>query len=413
MVYMKNPTHDTKKQITEGELGKAIRAGTQSIRSHYLLLLIAIVAVEFVTIPIFTSRIMQSIPAGTPEKDLVLPVKKPLFLTILSPGDQTGHVNGEVLVSGQTLPNTVVAVYSDTDDTMMESDATGAFEGTVVVSSNGGLLRISAFAKTGEEVSQTVAIAPENTFNVLGKTTKDPSKDNSSNSQKDTKAASGGQKQDNMNEKPPKEEKTVPTKKIILPQVLAPTKAAKLTITAREVATFKSGKQIEVKPKKIGTAKLKEMLASQSSTSATVKKLNKFQVQSASSSAVMKRHAVMGVITALSEGSITIAHQIQSERVSTILYNGTTIISGKDISSSSSAQFEVGMRITAVGIPSDAGLLATRIHIIPGKAIGVINRLATGSAGLISGTPIPATVAATPTDTDSPVATQTPTITDQ
>lgn len=89
------------------------------------------------------------------------PKKTPLFLTITSPQGEATAVNGEILVSGKTLPGTTVVIYTDTDDTSLESDAQGNFESSVVVGTKGGLVRITAYGDS-EEKSETLNISASN-----------------------------------------------------------------------------------------------------------------------------------------------------------------------------------------------------------------------------------------------------------
>lgn len=158
---------------------------------------------------------------------------------------------------------------------------------------------------------------------------------------------------------------------------------------------------------KIGAIKLKDTIALISSDSGTASKSGKFKVnkifvQDASASALLKRRAVMGVITDISGNVITLAHQIQQERTFTVIKTAQTIITGKeskDASGSASLPaLSVGQRITAVGdLDGNGAIIAKRIHIIPGKATGIFKRLpvSTPSASLVA-TP---SAAATPSAT--------------
>lgn len=177
------------------------------------------------------------------------------------------------------------------------------------------------------------------------------------------------------------------------------------------------------KLQKLGTLKLKDTIAMIATDSGTATAGSKLKIKkifvkdaSASASALLKRHAVMGVITAINGDTITLAHQIQSDRVFTVLVTPQTIIKLKSESLSKSATpsaspsqspvgLAVGQRIVAVGTPGDKGLVAKLIHIIPGLAAGVPKPQpsATPSATL---TP---TLSVSPTSTLSPTPTATPT----
>lgn len=86
------------------------------------------------------------------------PAPQPLFLTLTSPKSGDLAVNEELLIKGQTLPNITVVIYSDSDETDIESDASGNFEGTVLLATGTNSLVITAFADTGEEASLNLDI---------------------------------------------------------------------------------------------------------------------------------------------------------------------------------------------------------------------------------------------------------------
>lgn len=156
---------------------------------------------------------------------------------------------------------------------------------------------------------------------------------------------------------------------------------------------------------KIGAIKLKDIIAlisteSAETTSGSGKfKVKKIFIKEASESAQIKRSAISGVIVDISGSTITVAHQIQRDRLYKVITNAQTEITGKSSEASASAeasgsatplQLAVGMRIAAVGENVNGSIVAKRIHIIPGKAIGVFkkNPVATPSASLTpSGTP--------------------------
>ena len=63
-----------------------------------------------------------------------------------------------MLVKGQTLPNSTVVIYSNTDETDVESDASGNFEGTTLLATGSNSLVVTAFSDTGEEKSVSLDI---------------------------------------------------------------------------------------------------------------------------------------------------------------------------------------------------------------------------------------------------------------
>ncbi len=325
-------------------------------------------------------------------------VQTPLFLALDSPKTQTTVVNGELLVKGRTLPKTTVFIYSDTDETSLLSDSKGNFEGTVVVGEQGGLVRITAFSDNGEELSKTVEVGD---FNALGESDKARGKDKDDNARGNSennsnKEEKGNQKQE---EKVQNQNQIQETK----PQTTPKVKDNK----PLNVSEFLENKVKIEKATKIGVGRMTEILSQEGTPESSLDKnlkLKKMDTKQASSEAQLKRRAVAGVIIDISGGVITLTHQIHRERTYTIYYNNSTEISMKENSSSESAglspELSVGMRIAVVGIPTDTGLIATRIHVIPGKAVGVFRKQPVSST---SATPI---ISISPMETATPEATR-------
>lgn len=183
---------------------------------------------------------------------------------------------------------------------------------------------------------------------------------------------------------------------------------------------------------KLGALKLKQLIALISTDSGNIStdggklKIKKVFVKEASESAQTKRRAVQGVITEINGNVITLAHQIHRERTYTVIVNSETYIQSKSSVSSTSATLsasdsavsslsglQVGQRIVAVGdLDQTGGIIAKRIHIIPGKATGIFkkNPLSTPSASLIATPSAIATSSASPVLNASPsgVASATP-----
>lgn len=76
---------------------------------------------------------------------------KVLTLSLESPTDGELAVNDEILVSGKTLPNTTVVVFTENDETSFESDAAGYFESTIKLINGINQLVVTAFADDGQE----------------------------------------------------------------------------------------------------------------------------------------------------------------------------------------------------------------------------------------------------------------------
>lgn len=361
---------------------------------YYILLLAFLILASIV-------YISKSTPSSLQKELSLKPAPTPLFLAVDSPKTETTAVQGEVLIEGRTLPSTIVAIYSDTDGTSLQSDSKGNFKDTVIVGDRGGLVRITAFSDNGAELSKTFDIGP----NVLGRSDVERGE-----SQQGTRGTRGDQKQAEKNQSQAQN------------QVVETDREKDSGVKSKKspsVSDFLENKVKIEKPEKIGGKKMTDLLSEEGTTSASSNKhlkLEKMETKETSNGAQLKRHAITGVIIDISNGVITLAHQIHRERTYIVYYNNSTEISMKDNNSSASASLSsglsVGMRIAVVGIPTDTGLIATRIHVIPGKAIGVFKKQPIAS---ISATPAPSgTGSATPTATLTPTkipATPSPTTT--
>lgn len=351
-------------------------------------------------------------PEPTPlQKGVSKKVEVPFFLAIDGPKAETAAVDGEILVEGRTLPNTTVVIYTNTDETSLQSDSRGGFKDTVIVGDEGGLVRITAFSDNGEEISKTVEV--EN-IDVLGKSdkasgknsennTRGNSENNSNKEENNNKTGSGNQKQENRTLNQNRIQNLVEDTKI---RPISNDKSSRPV----NVSEFLENKVKIEKLTKLGVGRIIDILSRESTKEASLEKnlkLKKMEAKQATAGAALKRHAVSGVIVNVSGGVITLAHQIQEERTYTIYINNGTQISMKGNNSSSSASLSsgltAGMRIAVVGIPIDSGLLATRIHVIPGKAVGVFKRQPVSSA---SATPTiietPTVIPITPSTTINP-----------
>jgi len=329
----------------------------KSGRLSGMLLIILILAIA--SIGIFYSRSVSQ--QGT---DLTAtPTITPLFLSFTSPSTDTTAVNGEVVISGNTSPGATIMVYSDVDESIIESSVDGVFETSLIVGEMGGPVRITAVSETGEEKTETFMITPAD---VLGKSDVPPGQ--AKKEQKNETAAAMQEKTNNKPETTGKPEKT---------------------------------------STKVGAHKLKELITSESTGSSITKaqlKLAKMEAKVASAATSLNRHAVSGVIIEVSGQTITLAHQIQRDREFIVYTNEFTIVTSKG-NEVTLATLAPGMRIAAVGHPQDDGILAKRIHVIPGLATGVFTK---NPVATLSATPsLGSTPSATPTSTASATPTET------
>ena len=345
------------------------------------------------------------VPDEVPE---VKPVT--LFLDVTSPSAEITAVNGEVLVAGVTLPNTPVLIYSDVDETSTDSDTTGKFEETVVVGESGGVIKVIAFGENGDEESATVEVGESKAVtttgsNVLGKTDAPGQVKKAETLEEGSRGqnpGAGSNKSENGSS--PKNTGSGGLKPSANPTPDAQTK--------KKVTDFLAVKTPGPKLAKVGTSKLKTAQLEVGTGSALLKGLNlkKLVATTATPGATLKRHALGGVVTSVADGVLTVAHQIQRDRTFLVYYNASTVVTGKGLIGATGASIELGMRIAAVGEPVGDGILAKRIHVIPGNATGVFEKNPISSpSGTTKPTPS-ASVSATPVVTKTPTVAPTVTV---
>lgn len=345
--------------------------------------------------------------APAPSTSSLPPVKPAFTLTLESPSDGEVITDNQITIRGKTSPNTPVVFYTEESENSVESDAKGQFEGTVSLQSGLNTLTVTAFSQDGEEKSTTLDLVYDDEAQVKGaKTSKEPpglvKKEDST-----PKAMVGGIE-------------GVTPNSIILEEK----KLKKRVETAVDEHTKITGRdKHELKLEALKSKDKAAIIASDSGAAtggAHLKKATKIFVQEATLSAQAKRRAIQGLITNIEGGVITVTHQIQRERIYTLLTSEQTVIKLKGVTDATLADLQVGQRIAAVGDLNEAGgLVAKRIHVIPGKATGIFKKqpLATPSATATpatssatpSATPT-ATVSATPSPTQEATPTATPTV---
>ena len=72
-------------------------------------------------------------------------------LVVDSPSDQTVVEDNRLTVSGMTAPNTAVTIFTESDESIVQSDTSGKFEGIITLTMGINNLVVSAFSDSGEE----------------------------------------------------------------------------------------------------------------------------------------------------------------------------------------------------------------------------------------------------------------------
>lgn len=119
------------------------------------------------------------------------------------------------------------------------------------------------------------------------------------------------------------------------------------------------------------------------------------------SAKVKKRRAVYGLVREIGADTLVVSHPIKDNPRYTIQVTADTYIKIKGMEVATITDIKINDRLAAVGRWNGDVLVVKRIHVIPGKAIGLFEKVATPSA-IPSATPS-ASPTATPSAVPSPV----------
>lgn len=125
----------------------------------YGIVVIAILAASGASVYFFTQAKQPAPVPITVPTQVPAPTAALLSLVVVRPNSGDVAVDGEILVKGTTLPRISVALYSDSDDTIVESDEGGNFEGTLSMEKGENILTVTAFTEDGQEKSTTLTVS--------------------------------------------------------------------------------------------------------------------------------------------------------------------------------------------------------------------------------------------------------------
>jgi hypothetical protein len=317
-------------------------------------------------------------PAMVDNQPLETPAPAKLSLALTYPTQALAVEDHLLRVTGVTAPDTAVMLYTETTDNSVQSDTAGNFSADIELADGVNTLTVSAFSADGQEQTVTTEVVYDS--QVLAAQT---DKSDNTGSRKVITGLT-----DEV------------TPKIIID---------KLTKYADE--NNKPLKSTQLKP-----ANRLVVIADQATTPGQLQKALKIYVQTATDSAGLKifsRKAVQGIVIDINGQLITLAHQIQRERHYAITVDDQTVFKINGTIDAALSDIQVGQRLIAFGdINPDGGIVARRIHIIPGLAEGIVDRLPVTPAITVAPSITPmATLAPNATPSATPAVTATPSAT--
>lgn len=118
-----------------------------------LLLVGALIVATLIFFMVYVSKQSQE---GT--ADMTTKTAQPLLLSLQSPTEDSVVTDDTVIVQGKTLPNTTAVFYTETDENSVESDASGNFQGEILLTVGINTLTVVVYGKNGEEKSVVMDI---------------------------------------------------------------------------------------------------------------------------------------------------------------------------------------------------------------------------------------------------------------
>ncbi|MBI4067551.1 hypothetical protein HY407_04155 [Candidatus Gottesmanbacteria bacterium] len=118
-----------------------------------------VILVLFVFAYLVLSKLLY--PNQTNQPSNITPQTQSIYLEINSPKEGEVALDGEILVSGKTLPNSTVIIFTDTDETSVESNGDGTFESTIVLTKGNNVLKVTAYGLDGQETSKMLQVFQE------------------------------------------------------------------------------------------------------------------------------------------------------------------------------------------------------------------------------------------------------------
>lgn len=115
-----------------------------------------------ITFGIWTANkaLRETAPTVTvPTEEVEEPTPAPtLELIVTSPEDNTISEEEMIEVSGQTIPNAIIAIIYPDGEKLLEADEDGSFSTEISLIGGDNEIKISAFNEEGDEVSKTLTV---------------------------------------------------------------------------------------------------------------------------------------------------------------------------------------------------------------------------------------------------------------
>lgn len=115
-----------------------------------LLLVLALILGGYLYFSRLNQNLVPALPSFGSQK---------LTLSLESPNKNTVAADDQVLIKGETLPNTTVVIYNETDEVTLESDQNGKFQSLLTLGEGENKVTVTSFAENGDEKTLVVDIA--------------------------------------------------------------------------------------------------------------------------------------------------------------------------------------------------------------------------------------------------------------
>lgn len=119
----------------------------------HILILAGLAVIAVVAVAGYFLFMVKPSETLAPVKETAAVQTPPLTLSIDSPSDGTVVTDKKITIKGTTLPNTAVIMFTESDQTSLDSDAQGNFEDSLMLDDGINSITITAYDDKGGEKS--------------------------------------------------------------------------------------------------------------------------------------------------------------------------------------------------------------------------------------------------------------------
>lgn len=320
------------------------------------ILLISFVVIYALTLGKSTNSSVEQISDEPTENE----PQEEIIISEIYPEDGSVFNEELIVISGKTNPNSLVTVYTLNDVNSVESDNEGKFEADLNLIPGINTISLTSYGLSSEKNIEFDIIYDDSVMGVK-------SQNNSSGKQ----------------EKSQLSVKTESNTKALIGQIdnidsssitIENTNNKKETITINKNTKIIGENNKQVSASYINTQQIVAVVKTENSqktaSGSADQQASKIYIKE--TTGVKKRNSIQGIVLSINENTLTLIHQVQTNRQYQIVLNENTIYKIKNVENPTVIDLKTGYRIVVIGDNNDdSSITAKRIHVIPAQADGI------------------------------------------